>query len=99
MRETAGEGQALGISVLPTMEEAETITLAQVSEAYEKMIREDRIDIFVEGQVDPATVISLLKHAFPSKTVSWKSKANIWRKRKRLKKNLKPVQSIRRRLS
>ena len=47
------------------MEEAETITLAQVSEAYEKMIREDRIDIFVEGQVDPATVISLLKHAFP----------------------------------
>ena len=60
-----GEGQALGISVLPTMEEAETITLAQVSEAYEKMIREDRIDIFVEGQVDPATVISLLKHAFP----------------------------------
>ena len=47
-----GEGQALGISVLPTMEEAETITLAQVSEAYEKMIREDRIDIFVEGQVD-----------------------------------------------
>ena len=60
-----GQGQALGISVLPTMEEAEAITLEQVSAAYEKMIREDRIDMFVEGQVDAATVTSLLKHAFP----------------------------------
>lgn len=62
-----GEGQALGISVLPTLKEAEAITLEQVSEAYEKMLCEDRIDIFVEGQVEADTVTRLLKHAFPLK--------------------------------
>ena len=45
MRKAAGPGQPLGISVPLTMEEAEAITLTQVSEACEKMIREDRIDI------------------------------------------------------
>lgn len=59
-----GGDQPFGLSVLPSKEEARKITLEQVSEAYEKMLREDRIDIFVEGQVDPDQAECYLKKYF-----------------------------------
>ena len=60
-----GEGQPLGVSVIPTLQEMETITLQQVSDCYRRMIEQDRVDIFVEGQVDEENVVDLIRQYFP----------------------------------
>ena len=59
------EGQPLGIGMLPDMEQAQKITLQQVSEAYEDMILHDRLDIFVEGLADQDQVIRCVREHFP----------------------------------
>lgn len=60
-----GQGQPLGVSSLPTLDELNQVTLEAVSDAYHAMIKNDRIDIFVEGQVNQQQAECYLRRFFP----------------------------------
>lgn len=53
------------ISVNGTVESVEAITLQSLKEAYEAMLKNDDVDIFVVGDIDEVAMIEAIKKALP----------------------------------
>ena len=57
----AGKGTPLGISALGTYEQVEQLTLSDIQQIYQEMMKEDLIDILVCGDIEEDSILKLVK--------------------------------------
>ena len=67
-----GEGDALGISSLGDSDIVEQVSLAQIKKTYEALLKENRIDVIVCGNVEEAQIRQLVKQYLPFEPRTYK---------------------------